>query len=296
MKLIGFVVLVLFVVSCGKKYNPEITVEDIRANVEYLASDSLKGRKPGKEGGLLAAQFIRAKFENAGLELMFDNGFQKFGLVTSAELGEGNTLSINNKSFEAEKDFLPYAFSANTAVEAEVVFAGFGLQVDKDTLQWNDFDGVDVSGKWILALQGDPDLDNAQSPYVEFSSERSKALTASDNSAAGLILVAGTKFSEKDELSSLFFDKNSRRYSFPILQVTREVANEILAKSGETVESLEAEILENNKSVNLKIDTKVSVKINVLQKETETQNVVAIVRGTDENLKHEWGVSDRWRN
>ena len=152
MKLIGFVVLVLFVVSCGKKYNPEITVEDIRANVEYLASDSLKGRKPGKEGGLLAAQFIRAKFENAGLELMFDNGFQKFGLLTSAELGEGNTLSINNKSFEAEKDFLPYAFSSNSAVEAEVVFAGFGLQVDKDTLQWNDFNGVDVSGKWIFPL------------------------------------------------------------------------------------------------------------------------------------------------
>ncbi len=290
MKLFIFVVLVLFVVSCGKKYNPEITVEDIRANVEYLASDSLKGRKPGKEGGLLAAQFIRAKFENAGLELMFDNGFQKFGLLTSAELGEGNTLSINNKTFEAEKDFLPYAFSANSAVEAEVIFAGFGLQVDKDTLQWNDFDGVDVSGKWILALQGDPDLENAQSPYVEFSSERAKALNASDNSAAGLILVAGTKFSEKDELSSLFFDKNSRRYSFPILQITREVANEILAKSGETIESLETKILENNKSVNLKIDTKVSVKINVLQKETETQNVVAIVRGTDENLKNEYVV------
>ncbi len=290
MKLLVFVVLVMFVVSCGQKYNPEITVEDIRANVEYLASDSLKGRKPGKEGGLLAAQFIRAKFENAGLELMFDNGFQKFGLLTSAELGEGNTLGINNKTFEAEKDFLPYAFSANSAVEAEVIFAGFGLQVDKDTLQWNDFDGVDVSGKWILALQGDPDLENAQSPYVEFSSERAKALNASDNNAAGLILVAGTKFSEKDELSSLFFDKNSRRYSFPILQITREVANEILAKSGETIESLETKILENNKSVNLKIDTKVSVKINVLQKETETQNVVAIVRGTDENLKNEYVV------
>lgn len=290
MKLLVFVLMVLFVVSCGEKYNPEITVEDIRANVEYLASDSLKGRKPGKEGGLLAAQFIREKFENAGLELMFDNGFQKFGLLTSAELGEGNTLSINNKSFEAEKDFLPYAFSANSEVEAEVVFAGFGLQVDKDTLQWNDFDGVDVAGKWILALQGDPDLDNAQSPYVEFSSERAKALNASDNSAAGLILVAGTKFSEKDELSSLFFDKNSRRYSFPILQITREVANEILAKSGESIEALEAKILENNKPVNLKIDTKVSVKINVLQKETETQNVVAIVRGTDENLKNEYVV------
>ncbi|NOR73753.1 MAG: hypothetical protein GQ525_01205, partial [Draconibacterium sp.] len=264
MKLLIFVALVLIVVACGTKSNPEITIEDLRANMEYLASDSLKGRKPGKPGGLLAAQFIRNKFENAGLELMFDNGFQKFGLLTSAELGEGNTLNINNKSFEAEKDFLPYAFSANTEVEAQVVFAGFGLQVDIDTIKWDDFEEVDVAGKWILALQGDPDLENAQSPFVEFSSERAKALIASDNNAAGLILVAGTKFNEKDELSSLFFDKNSRRYSFPIMQVTREVANEILANSGETVESLEAKILENNKPISLQVETKVAVNINLV--------------------------------
>jgi aminopeptidase YwaD len=290
MKLLVFVVLVLFVVSCGQKFNPEITVEDLTENIEFLASDSLKGRKPGKEGGLLAAQFIRDKFESAGLELLYDNGFQKFGLLTSAELGDGNLFGFNKLSFEAEKDFLPYAFSANTSVEASLVFAGFGLQVDKDTLQWNDFDGVDVAGKWILALQGDPDLENTQSPFLEFSSERAKALTASDNNAAGLILVAGTKFSEKDELSSLFFDKNSRRYSFPILQVTREVANGILEKTGETIESLESKILENNKSVNLQVETKVAVTINVLQKETETQNVVAMVSGTDENLKNEYVV------
>ena len=290
MKLLIFVALVLIVVACGTKSNPEITIEDLRANIEYLASDSLKGRKPGKEGDLLAAQFIRDKFENAGLELMCNNGFQKFGLLTSAELGQGNTLNINDKSFEAEKDFLPYAFSANTEVEAQVVFAGFGLQVDIDTIKWDDFEGVDVAGKWILALQGDPDLENARSPFVEFSSERAKALTASDNNAAGLILVAGTKFNEKDELSSLFFDKNSRRYSFPIMQVTREVANEILANSGETIELLEAKILENNKPISLQVETKVAVNINVVQKETETQNVVAVVRGTDENLKNQYVV------
>jgi len=290
MKILYFVAVVLFLVSCGQKFNPEITVEDIKENVDYLASDSLKGRKPGEKGGLLAAQFIRDRFESAGLELLYDNGFQKFGLVTSAEIGEGNSFGFDDKLFEVEKDYLPYAFSANTSVEALVVFAGFGLQVNKDTLHWDDFEGVDVAGKWILALQGDPDLDNAQSPFLEFSSERAKALTASDNNAAGLILVAGTKFSEKDELSSLFFDKNSRRYDFPILQVTREVANEILAITGETVESLESQITENNKPVNVETNTKLAVAINVVQKETETQNVVAMISGTDENLKNEYVI------
>lgn len=290
MKITVFVLLVAVLASCGPKFNPEITVEDIRENIEYLASDSLKGRKSGEEGDLLAAGFIRSKFEAAGLELMYENGFQKFNLVSSAELGEGNLLQVGDRAFEAETDFLPYAFSANTEVEAGVVFAGYGIEVDRDTLKWNDFAGADVAGKWMLVLQGDPDLDNPNSPYLEFSSERAKALTASDKNAAGIILVAGTKFSEKDELSSLFFDKNSSRYSIPVLQVTRAVANEILAGSGQTIEELEEKLLESETGFNLAVNSKVRVKVNVLLKETETMNVVAMAKGNDETLKNEYVV------
>ena len=290
MKILVFVVLVMFVVSCGKKYNPEITVEDLKANIEYLASDSLKGRKPGKEGGLLAAKFIREKFENAGLELMFDNGFQKFKLITSAEIGEGNSMTVNGKSFEVENDFLPYAFSSNTKAEATVVFAGYGLQINIEKAKWDDYKGVDVAGKWVLVLQGDPDMENAESPFVQFSTERAKALNASDNKAAGLILVAGPTFSKTDNLPKLFFDKDTRRYSFPIIQVTREVANEMLAETGETITSLESKMLDKKAPVSLNANSKVTVKVQVDLKEIETQNVVAMVSGNDATLKDQYVV------
>ncbi len=290
MKQIVFIFLLAVIAACSQKFNPEITVQELKESVGYLASDSLKGRKPGEPGDLLAATFIRQRFENAGLELLFDNGFQKFSLVTSAQLGEGNTFKVNDSSFEVEKDFLPYSFSANTEVSAKAVFAGFGLEVDKDTLQWDDFKGVDVAGKWLIVLQGDPDIDNPESPFLEFSSERSKALLASDKNVAGLILVAGVEFSEKDELSSLFFDKNSSRYSIPVIQITRQTANQIFAETGESIESLEAKMLAEDKSINLLIDTEISAKVNVTQNETESQNVVALLRGTDPDLENEYVV------
>lgn len=290
MKQIVFVFLLVVIAACSQKFNPEITVQELKESVGYLASDSLKGRKPGEAGDMLAATYIRQKFENAGLELLFDNGFQKFSLVTSAQLGEGNTFKVNDSPFEVEKDFLPYSFSANKEVSSNAVFAGFGLEVDKDTLQWDDFKGVNVAGKWLIALQGDPDIDNPESPFLEFSSERSKALLASDKNAAGLILVAGVKFSEKDELSSLFFDKNSSRYSIPVIQITRQTANQILAETGESIESLENRMLTENKSINLLIDAEISVKVNVTQNETESQNVVALLPGTDPELKNEYVV------
>lgn len=290
MRLIVFLFIIIVLPATAQKFNPEVTVKELKDDVGYLASDELKGRKSGEAGDLLAAEYIRTKFKNAGLELMYDNGFQKFSLVTSAEIGNGNKLVLNKDLYEVEKHFLPYAFSSNTSVTAEIVFAGYGLEVDKDTLQWNDYKDVDVSGKWVLALQGDPDLENPQSPYIEFSSERSKALFASDRNAAGLILVAGKKFSETDQLTSLIFDKNSARYSIPVIQVTREVANKMLDDSKTTIEKLEAEMDSLNRTLNLKLDVKVSVTVNVNQKETETQNVVALLPGTDNNLKNEYVV------
>lgn len=289
MRLLVFLFAIIVIPVSAQKFNPEITVNELKKDIGYLASDDLKGRKSGEEGDLLAAEYIRTKFSNAGLQLMYANGFQKFGLVTSAEVGEGNKLVVNENSFEVEKQFLPYAFSANTTVSASLVFAGFGLEVDRDTLQWDDYKGLDVSDKWIMALQGDPDMENPQSPYIEFSSERSKALTASDKKAAGLILVAGTKFSENDQLSTMFFDKNSSRYSIPVIQVTREVADKILGGKT-TIEKLEADILQSGKTVSVNVEKKVSATVNVIQKEAESQNVVAMLPGSDPVLKSEYIV------
>jgi len=287
---IGFILFVAFISSCATRYNPDITAEELETSVKILASDSLKGRKAGEEGGRMAAEFIRNEFDKVGLELLCEQGFQKFELVSSAEIGDGNQFSVNGEPFEVEKDFSPYAFSANSTVTAPVVFAGFGLDVNKDTLVWNDFENLDVDGKWILALQGDPDLENPHSPFIPYSTERAKALTASDKNAAGLILVAGPSVSETNELSPLFFDKNVSRYSIPVLQVTRKVANKMLSGTTKTVEELETEILEQNNSVGLATSAEVVASVNVLMNKSETQNVVALLEGNDTEIEDEFMV------
>ena len=50
---------------------------------------------------VLAADFIRSKFETAGLQLLYENGLQPFNLVASAELGKGNRLIANETEFKA---------------------------------------------------------------------------------------------------------------------------------------------------------------------------------------------------
>src|SRR5215469_11829050 len=56
-----------------------ITTQGIRAHMEYLADDLLEGRGTGTRGYLLAANYIRAQFEQMGLEPAGETGsyFQK---------------------------------------------------------------------------------------------------------------------------------------------------------------------------------------------------------------------------
>lgn len=262
----------------------------IENTIKYLASEELEGRRAGENGDSLAAVYIRNQFSHAGLELLFDDGFQKFSLVSSVEIGDNNYLSVSNNVYNVKNDFLPYSFTANKQVSAEVAFTGYGLSIDQDSLQWNDYENIMVKEKWVLMLKGDPEIDKSESKFAAFSEDRAKVLMAQDNGAAGVLMVAGPHFSEKDELQSLFYDKNSSTYSIPVLQVTRRIADSILFASGYTIDYLENKINQTLKPVVFHVDVIVNAKADVIQKTATTRNVAAILPGIDPVLKNEFIV------
>ena len=68
------------------------------------------------------------------------------------------------------------------------------FQVEEEEIAWNDYQGLDVSGKWVMILRGVPGAQDASSPYVNYSEDRGKALLASDQGALGVIFVSGILF------------------------------------------------------------------------------------------------------
>ncbi len=70
-----------------------------------------------------------------------------------------------------DKDFMPFAFSSDSAGEAEIIFAGYGFMIDEDSLKWNDYQGIDVKGKWVLILRADPEAEKSVSPFIPYSSD-----------------------------------------------------------------------------------------------------------------------------
>lgn len=68
---------IILVQGCQSKMN-EVKPQEIRSIVGFLSSDSLKGRETSTEGELLAAQFIKSKFMEAGIKPYFETYFDNF--------------------------------------------------------------------------------------------------------------------------------------------------------------------------------------------------------------------------
>jgi len=67
--MVKFITLLLLVFALDDcRSGEDITVEESRKTLSYLASDEMEGRKPGNPGNFIAVSFIRKEFESYGLE------------------------------------------------------------------------------------------------------------------------------------------------------------------------------------------------------------------------------------
>jgi Zn-dependent M28 family amino/carboxypeptidase len=144
--------------------------EKIRAHVKFLADDLLEGRGPGLRGSEIAAQYIATQFALYGLKPGGDNGtyLQQINFVGMNAIPAKTTFSLVPKKPEDPSIDLhsidlkygdDYTVSNRTLtpivdIDAPIVFVGYGITAPE--FNWNDYANIDVKGKVILCIVGDP--------------------------------------------------------------------------------------------------------------------------------------------
>ena len=151
--------------------NESITEADLRADLFFLADDAMRGRLTDTNENRVTADYIRARFERAGLKPVASGNsyFHNYNLMT-ATLGEGNSLALGpiaggvgaSREYRSGQEFYPQRFSATGHVTGQVVFAGFGITAVK----WNhdDYKGR-LDGKIVLVLDHEPGERDPKSPF-----------------------------------------------------------------------------------------------------------------------------------
>lgn len=275
----------------------ELSAERYQQHVSFLASDQLKGRGNGSAELERAADYIASQFRSYGLQPAGDGGtyFQKFDVTIGAEFGTKNVLQIGGVSKERNRDFVTTPVSSSGAYEGALVFVGYGMT--SSALQWDDYAGVDVTGKAVLVFRHDPEEAN---PASRFSKDptapttfSSKARNARAHGAKAILFVTDPNNhpNESDAVGKATEDLEFRDLSIPSMHVTRDAVASLFAQAGKSMQSIQRSIDSEQKPQSFEFTgSRIRVTTDVMPIRKTVRNVIASVRGSDSKLRSEWIV------
>ena len=149
---------------------PAFAAAAVVDHARVLSSDAFEGRAPGTKGEDLTVAYIADQFRKAGLKPGSADGsyYQQVPLVGITPVtGAKLVFSTGTKTRELafRDDFVAWskhvASSAGIA-RSEMVFVGYGVQAPE--FAWDDFKGMDVRGKTLVVLIGDPPVPDPADP------------------------------------------------------------------------------------------------------------------------------------
>jgi aminopeptidase YwaD len=270
----------------SSRLDPDIRPQDIRAHIEYLASDDMKGRAAGSPQEAMAANYLSDWFEHFGLAPAGedDTFIQEFKITKGVKNAPGGSyLQYIDEHYSTFNDMVqPWGQSANGRVDGPLVFAGYGIEAPE--LNYNDFQNVDLDGKIALILKYGP-TGNAN-PHDDFGSYWSierKVEAAYDHGATGVVLAKGPLqvTAETDTLDPLQFESMKAESQIPVLQIRSELASHLMKSAGQNLSDLQQTIDRERTPQSLDLGIDVSLYVQLIEDERIARNVAGWIQGTE---------------
>ncbi|MCE5346613.1 MAG: M20/M25/M40 family metallo-hydrolase [Bacteroidales bacterium] len=299
-----------------------ITTDAIKAQLNFLASDWTEGREAGEKGEYISSDYIASMLQLYGVKPGGDyfragkliniegeierSYFQNFVLlktmagnqqILKVKSSDGNTVKTTN--FIYNVDFTISPSGPEIEIEAPVVFAGYGYKNDK--LKYNDFNNLEVKGKFILKISDIPRFAKESLGKSELASvTREMESMYKTMGAIGIIefdpqaRVVGLPV-EKDFLNMSPSEKNPNsgkpyvRLSLPgknspdnlsKIVISVKTANEILKGTGNNIDDYITKADENDPYLISPLNGKdIYFKTDVKTSQVAVRNVIGFIEG-----------------
>jgi hypothetical protein len=277
------------------------------AHVTFLASDTMRGRDTGSPEHRKAAEYIAAEFKKAGLEPGGTNGyFQPIKFRSRRIVEEKSSIQLSRPSSQTagivenvvlgEEATFSMRIEPESSVDAEIVFAGYGLQVPE--AKFDDLAGLNVRGKIVMLMTGGPS--NIPGPLLaHYQNTRWEYLKK-----AGAI---GTFSIQNPKGQDIPWDRSKLSRFMPAVAIADPALDETLGQqvavtvnpakadrflegSGHTMQELLALSNDGKPLPHFPIPARARIRVTIDAQALESDNVIGILRGTDPKLRDEYIV------
>ena len=178
-----------------------ITRAALEAPIRFLSSDLLEGRGPATRGDQLARLYLQTRLEGMGYQPAFANGAwqQPFDIVgIKGQFPKSWRFQGRSEHVDLawREDYIAVSGLQSETVsvdDAELVFVGYGIQAPE--FHWDDFKGMNLTGKILVMMNNDPDWDPnlfAGKRRLYYGRWDYKYESAARQGAAGAIIIHTT--------------------------------------------------------------------------------------------------------
>ena len=286
-------------VSAQARGNVEgITAAQIKDYLTFIASDEMEGRDTPSRGLDTTAKYLASQLSRWGLKPAGDDGtyFQRIALRRS-KIDPGLTRAeFDTQTFTYGEDFL--ADTTAGSVSGQLVYAGHGWVIKAQNI--DAYRGLEVKDK-IVVIAGDQlpkgvsGLSGRQGEDWDFP-----ATAAQKRGAKGIIFVPGyatwanwsLSRQRATERGSVIVEKfqTSNATPFPSITAGPRLLSALFRgeKSNGSAIFNRAATNDTVEPFELKPEKKISLTVGIKSETVSTQNVVAVLEGSDPALKNEY--------
>ena len=297
-------VLALPATAAPAASQPLVQESTLRAHLAFLSDDLLEGRGTGQRGGDLTVAYLESQAMALGLKPGNGKSYRqavKIAGVKAEPEASSIGLQAGGKalplSFGKDWVWAPGDTGAAHSFDAELVFVGYGITAPE--AGWDDYRGLDVKGKVVVAMVNDP-MPTAAEParfggkgLTYYGRWTYKFEEAARHGAAGILLIHTTPSASYDWsvvqhswLNERFDLAQGERGTGLQGWMTDATAHALFKAAGKDLDALRAAAeMKGFKAeplnARVKGDMKAAVRL------IEQFNVAAVVPGTDPTLKDE---------
>lgn len=196
-RLLGGLAAAAVLVTGASAWGQDISADRLSDHIRVLADDSFQGRRPGEVGEPLTLDYLQSQYQAMGLQPGGPDGqwrqpvslyrFTPARAPTAYWTGPDGT----RHALQAPADIQLRSSNDSGRVEivdAPVVFAGYGIYAPERN--WDDYGALDVTGKVVVVMPGEPDGDLFRGPYnTLYSGIGYKKMEALRRGAVGVITL-----------------------------------------------------------------------------------------------------------
>src|SRR5947207_1164369 len=292
-----------------------ITPDALLAHIKVLASDEFEGRAPGSKGEDLSVKYITDQFRKIGLRPGNPDGtYTQEVPLPGIKSEPGMSFAIGDKTMDLKyaDDFVASSARLQPEIKIEksdLVFVGYGVVAPE--YGWDDYKNVDVKGKTLLMLIGDPPVADPKDPSkLDDKMFKGKAMTyygrwtykyeiAAQKGAAAAIIIHEMEPAAypwqvvRSSWSKENFELDNPNKNMDAVSarswITLDVAKKLFADSSQDFDALKkSAIAKDFRPVVL--NAKANIEVEQQVRSFKSHNIIGKLEGSDPKLNGEYVI------